>query len=99
MFKENEDWDGADEVTNPTPGETYWVVTRRNEYEQCFSAMMTQAIGRDHHKEPEDRTPSYAFNNGVTLHGNGVRFYRQPPVVDEETKTFYEKLRRAFGGF
>lgn len=64
---------------NPIPGNSYWVVARNDEIEIAFQALLVATVGRDHHVEPEDRTPSFQFDNGVILHGAGILFFNKRP--------------------
>jgi hypothetical protein len=70
----------ADEQVEPTPGNTYWVVLRTDQAEVAFQALLTTSVERDHKTSEQDQTPSYQFDNGVVVHGKGIRFFNNRPV-------------------
>ncbi|HEY9772594.1 MAG TPA: hypothetical protein V6C81_02170 [Planktothrix sp.] len=69
----------SDKENDPIPGRKYWVVLREDSVEIAFEAMLTAVVKREHRVEPDDRTPSYQFDNGVILHGEGMKFFRKVP--------------------
>jgi hypothetical protein len=68
-----------DEEHNPTPGNQYWVVLQTATAEAAFQAVLKTSIKRDHQPTTQDTMPSYHFENGIVLHGTGIRFYRKMP--------------------
>jgi hypothetical protein len=90
---------GSQSVQEPTVGNAYYVKISRPSFEAVFQARLTLAIQRDHRAEPDDRTPTFSFDNGLTIHGEGIAFYQVPPVVDEERRKYYQELFGAIAEF
>jgi len=82
----------------PTPGNTYWVVLRTQNAEVAFQALLTTSVKRDHNPPEQDRTPSFQFDNGVVLHGEGIKFFRKMPEKPLKNLRFCDIYRHAENG-
>jgi hypothetical protein len=71
---------GLEEEMNPSLNSNYYVLLRQAGAEAIFRATLILLINREDRVEPEDRTPTYQFDNGVVIHGTGIQFFRQPPT-------------------
>jgi hypothetical protein len=83
---------GKTEVTQPVMGESYWVFLQTNELEICFPSRPIGWILRDHDIAPNDRTPTYMFDNGVIIHGADIRFFKEAPK-EEGTEKFRNLIK------
>lgn len=88
--------DGDEMEENPVPGNRYWVVVKvKNVVEMAFEAMLTISVSREHKVDPDDTTPSYQFDNGVIVHGHGIKFFTKTPDKPLKSLRFCTVYRKS----